>query len=64
MKLEGKVAIVAGGGQGDKKAESRGASPLLRGAPFGRGLGVSPRYNLSPLPGQEGGQGDGRKGFS
>ena len=35
--------------QGDGKGESRGASRLLRRAPFGRGLGVSPRYNLYPL---------------
>jgi len=33
-------------------------------SPFARGLGVSPRYNLLTLPGQEGGQGDSRKGCS
>ena len=32
--------------------------------PFGGGLGVSPSSLFFPLPGQEGGQGDGRKGAS
>ena len=33
-------------------------------SPFAGSLRVSLRYNFFPLPGQEGGQGDGRKGFS
>ena len=33
-------------------------------SPFGRGLGVSPRYNLHPLPDQEGGRGMVEKGLS
>ena len=32
-------------------------------SPFDGGLGVSPRYNFHPLPGQEGGRGMVGKGF-
>ena len=58
-----------------KKGSTEGRSPFVRGvwASFLQNdvsrsrnqiLPVSPRYNLSPLPGQEGGQGVGRKSFS
>ena len=42
----------------EKYGVCKGASP------FAGSLRVSLRYDFSPLPGQEGGQGNGRKSFS
>ena len=45
-----------------KNGECRGAKPLCQS--FRGRMRVSLRYKFFPLPGEEGGQGDGRKGFS